>query len=462
MLVIISDLHLTDGTSGETIKEGAFRIFRNRLRDLAYDASWRVGGKYKPIESLDLLLLGDILDLLRSTRWLAEKEGMPGFARPWDDPQSRAFIRKVGAINEAVLQNNAASLNVLKNLNDGKTITLPPATRAGKPAEVDWEPDTPKRTPVEVRLHYMVGNHDWFYHLPGVDHDQIRRKVVEAMGLSNPATEPFPHEPTESAIIQNLCTSHNVFVRHGDIFDPYSYEKTAGRDASSLSDAIVVELVNRFPAEVELRMGNELPQACLDGLKELDNVRPMLLVPVWINSLLRRTCNNRNQIKKVEDIWDELADHFLEIRFVRARDTLSPFDNVDRLALALKFSKGVSLQVISGLMNWFRSGVDSEAVTYYDFACQESAFENRMAQFIVHGHTHHYELVPLDSTLVDGKPFNQMYFNAGTWRPVHELAKVIPKEEEFMNYHVMSYLTFFKDDERGGRPFETWSGALGV
>jgi hypothetical protein len=54
-----------------------------------------------------------------------------------------------------------------------------------------------------------------------------------------------------------------------------------------------------------------------------------------------------------------------------------------------------------------------------------------------------------------------MYLNAGAWRPVHELAKVNPKEEEFMSYHVMSYLAFFKDDERRGRPFETWSGTLG-
>ena len=462
MLVIISDLHLTDGTSGETIKEGAFRIFRNRLRDLAYDASWRADGRYKPIETLDLLLLGDILDLLRSICWLAEAEGAPGFARPWDDPQSQPFIDKISAINDAILHNNAASLSVLKNLNDGKTMTIPPATRAGKPAKVDWEPDAPKRAPVEVRLHYMVGNHDWFYHLPGAAYHQIRQKVVEAMGLSNPPTEPFPHEPAESTTIQTLCAFHQVFVRHGDIYDPYSYEEKAGRDAPSLSDAIVVELVNRFPSEVALRMGHELPQACLAGLKELDNVRPMFVAPIWINSLLRRTCDNPAQIRKVKDIWDELADHFLEIPFVRERDTLSPFDDVDRLALALKFSKGVSLRVISGLMGWLEGEADSEAATYYRFAIKESAFENRTAQFIVHGHTHHYELVPLDSTQVNGKPFNQMYLNAGTWRPVHELARVNPKEEEFMGYHVMSYLAFFKDDERGGRPFETWSGVLGV
>ena len=117
MLVIISDLHLTDGTSGETIKEGAFRVFRNRLYDLAYDASWRADGKYNPIETIDLILLGDILDPLRSTRWLAEEDSISSLARPWDDPQSQPFIDKVRAITEAILQNNAASLNILYSIS---------------------------------------------------------------------------------------------------------------------------------------------------------------------------------------------------------------------------------------------------------------------------------------------------------------------------------------------------------
>jgi len=79
MLVIISDLHLTDGTSGETIRPGAFRTFRESLRALAYDASWRDEKKYSPIDGIDLVLLGDILDVIRSTRWCAAGAGV----RPW-------------------------------------------------------------------------------------------------------------------------------------------------------------------------------------------------------------------------------------------------------------------------------------------------------------------------------------------------------------------------------------------
>ena len=57
MLVIISDLHLTDGTSGATISAGAFEVFAERLQDLACAASYRADGSYRPIEQLDVLLL---------------------------------------------------------------------------------------------------------------------------------------------------------------------------------------------------------------------------------------------------------------------------------------------------------------------------------------------------------------------------------------------------------------------
>jgi hypothetical protein len=264
MLVIISDLHLTDGSSGETIKEGAFKVFRTRLYDMAYDASWRDDGKYKPVEELDIVLLGDILDVIRSTQWLAAKRGESGYVRPWDDPQSEVFIDKIQAITQKILQHNSRSLNILKELDNGETITIPPATANGEPARVGWEPDSPGRVPVKVRLHYMVGNHDWFYHLPGPAYNAIRQTIVEAMGLTNSAGAPFPHDPSESPVLQNIYQQHRVFARHGDILDSYNYE--GDRNASSLGDAVVVDLLNRFSYKVMNRLAPELPELCVAGL----------------------------------------------------------------------------------------------------------------------------------------------------------------------------------------------------
>jgi UDP-2,3-diacylglucosamine pyrophosphatase LpxH len=458
MLVIISDLHLTDGTSGETIKTGAFRVFRSRLRDLAYDASWRADGKYRPIESLDVVLLGDILDVIRSSRWLDENQN--GRVRPWDDPQSQSFVDKVATINQAILQQNASSLAVLKGLDDGETITIPPATANNEPANVRWEPDSPGRVPVKVRLHYLVGNHDWFYHLPGPAYDTIRQSVVEAIGLSTPANRPFPHDPAESPTLMDMFRQHRVFARHGDIFDPYNYD--GRRDAASLGDAVVIELLNRFANEVTNRLGEELPPACLAGLREIDNVRPNLLVPVWLNSLIQRTVWDSDLADNLKQVWDDLADEFINLPFVRKHDTANLFDSVDTLEWALKFSKGISIQQASRVVTWIQEKLMGGQISAYKNAITEPAFKDRSTRFIVHGHTHHQEVVPLDiyQSNLRSRAVQQLYFNSGTWRQVHELARFRPSQQEFLGYHVMTYLAFFKDDERRGRPFEAWSGGL--
>ena len=54
MLVIISDLHLTDGTVGATLPRGAFEIFAQQLREMALRAGWRGDNTYLPIEQIDL------------------------------------------------------------------------------------------------------------------------------------------------------------------------------------------------------------------------------------------------------------------------------------------------------------------------------------------------------------------------------------------------------------------------
>lgn len=82
-------------------------------------------------------------------------------------------------------------------------------------------------------------------------------------------------------------------------------------------------------------------------------------------------------------------------------------------------------------------------------------------KFVVFGHTHHHEIVALDDPIHDGKPVEQIYVNSGTWRAVHELAQAHPGKHRFLGFHVMTYLAFFKDDERKRRGSETWSGALG-
>src|SRR5215469_3848553 len=445
MLVIISDLHLTDGTSGETIRPGAFRAFRETLRELAYDASWRNEKTYSPVDGIDLVLLGDILDVVRSTRWCAA----PAEVRPWGDQNDARFSDMVARITEDVIRNNQQSLSILRSLHNPEILSLPPAAENGG---VMVKP--PHRVPVPVRIHYLVGNHDWFFHLKGPAHDVIRKMIVDAIGLENSPNLPFPHEPFESQAIEKVYRDHRVFARHGDIFDPTNYEHS--RDASSLGDAIVIELLDKFGVVVRQRLGSRLPDACDTGLKEIDNIRPLSIIPIWVDGLLDKTCTPA-LAEEVKKIWNELVHEFLGLDFVKAR----PFGSSLLIKLGFKISSELPMSGLSDVAAWFSSKFGGgRTESFYPYAMQEKSFVEGWAKFIVYGHTHHYEIVPLQSLLEGNAVTNQIYINSGTWRPVHELARFHPGQKHFVGYHVMSYLAFFKGDERKGRAFESWTGAL--
>ena len=68
-----------------------------------------------------------------------------------------------------------------------------------------------------------------------------------------------------------------------------------------------------------------------------------------------------------------------------------------------------------------------------------------------------FHWIPIPGT---PKPTNQIYLNSGTWHTYFDLAVYKPEEQKFVPYQVLTYLTFYKDNERGGRRFEAWSGTF--
>jgi UDP-2,3-diacylglucosamine pyrophosphatase LpxH len=455
MLVIISDLHLTDGTSGTTINADAFNIFRERLRGLARAASDRkVNDKefYQPIEEIHLLLLGDILDVIRSSRWLQND------VRPWDNATSEVFINKVREITDAIRDNNQQALGVFHGLKH-QGIEIP----ANKP-------DTGEKATVRVFIYYMVGNHDWFYHLPGSEFNQIRLDIIETLGLANDPSEVFPHDTKESTTILDVCRRHNVFARHGDIFDTDNYEPS-DRNKSSLGDAVVIELVDRFAFEVEQQLKHKIAEGRTDvweGLREIDNVRPVYLVPKWVDGLLKRNADAKEVTDQVREIWNRVVNDFLKIKFVkRHRSTLK---------WGLRLFEGMSFRDLGKIIPWGENLLTSFGSifprfnkllcrwglsdSYYPYALGEKSFHQEEISYIVYGHTHRHEIVPLRTGKASDGNQSVVYINSGTWRAVYEQDRYRPKDEEFFGYHVMTYLAFFENDERKGKAFETWSGSL--
>jgi UDP-2,3-diacylglucosamine pyrophosphatase LpxH len=442
MLVIISDLHLTDGTSDQTLSPEVFFLFAERVREMASRAAWRADGKFRPLERIDVILLGDILDIIRSRRWIESA------VRPWHDPSWADTQAVFSAVVDGILAHNAEGLAVFRALATQGTVCLAPG------------PSGNEAYRVPVRLHYMVGNHDWPLHLPGSAYDALRQQVAHHLGLANNPTLPFAHDPYESDPILDVLRAHRTFARHGDIYDPLNFSED--RDVSSLGDALNVEVIGRFLHAVEQELAGELPSLVIANLNEIDNVRPVPMVPIFIDGLLERACPSAALRKRVKQIWDKLVDEFLALDLVRRRDTWLPFDVVDGLSAVLRFSGHLGFGWSTKVGGFLQSLRGAASDSYYSHALVEQDFRNRRARHIVYGHTHAAEMIPLDASYADGFVLNQVYFNSGTWRRVQRSTVAAPQEQEFIPSESLAISAFFQADERAGRSFETWSGTLGI
>jgi hypothetical protein len=446
MLVILSDLHLNDGSCGAILAPGAMDLLSDRLCDLAWRASWRADGCYQPIDRIDLVLLGDILDITGSQRWLA------GDARPWSDVQSHAVSETTAAIVDEILRKNVDCIRSLRALATEATISLPPGTAAGQPVPEAEE------LPVAVYSHYMVGNRDWPLHLCGTQYDVIRHKVSHHLGLVTPHNKPFAHESCECDELHEALRRHRVLARHGDIFDPISFADE--RDAASLGDAIAIELIGNFLGHIEEQIAADLPPAAAAALAEIDQIRPILLIPAWMEGMLERTGCSLAQRNAIKRIWDYIVEQLLHLEIVRKCSSASSVDLIDGLAAALKFSRRDSADWTGRTLAWLAGLRGASTMSYAIHAMAEADFRNRRARHIVYGHTHTHEIIPLDASHADGYVLNQTYFNAGTWRRVYRPTQAISGCHEFIAADCFSLLAFYQADERSGRSHETWCGTL--
>ena len=121
---------------------------------------------------------------------------------------------------------------------------------------------------------------------------------------------------------------------------------------------------------------------------------------------------------------------------------------VNKLKLAIRMTNRFSFRTIDEIVVWARKIFRSEEITFARFALKEETFLDRSARFMVYRHTHHYEIIPLDS------------IRTMTWHTSLDLAINKPDEQKFVPCQVLNYLTFCKNGERLDRCFETWSGTF--
>jgi UDP-2,3-diacylglucosamine pyrophosphatase LpxH len=429
MLVILSDVHLTDGTSGTTINPAAFNKFRLVLQDVIGDNPKEYG-----LEKVHLLLLGDIFDVIRSSLWLRQdNQDIPAPVRPWSPPTARDRGQRTlqdytEEIVAKIIQQNGDVIGYLQKF-----------------AQFCASRD------VDMEISYIVGNHDWLINRYPSTRLAIA-KFLKMPDWERYAEHPFP--------IYQEFPDYGVMARHGDYYDPLNY--SGNRDASSLGDALVIDLLNHFPQDVKTSLGLSDDDPLYLKLKEIDNVRPLLEIPAWIEGVCRHYAPASEG--QVHAIWNSLAEQFFQIPFVqdfvRANRVLGTL-----LRTALQVTSGLSfgwlMTLLAGktIRRWYQKTDDLKP-----FAFKEQALQADRARYVVYGHTHTAQQIPLDIAGNEtNKPdLQKVYFNSGTWRKVFEHTAYDWRNCEFIGWYVLTFLVFYLPQEKEEeRNYEVWSASLG-
>ncbi|MCK9375292.1 MAG: hypothetical protein M0P73_03975 [Syntrophobacterales bacterium] len=445
MLVFISDLHFVDGSAGEhNPPVEAFEYFFEDLVSIA-------GKDSNQIKEIKIILLGDVFDLLRTEKWFKFDED----ERPWGYNEAK-IEDHANEILSGILAKNSQPFRTLrdgiKNLKG----------RCQRFAQCRLES--------EPRLFYIPGNHDRLVN----KYSSLRVEVCKCLGIPrdwhSPA-DPFPHTHED--------LRYGVFARHGHEFDIFNYESGASYtlpdyERVPIGDPITTELVARLPYEADLYLqGQGLSEAERQPIKarlqEIENVRPLAATIEW---LLYRLQQEEEPVVKeaIESAINKSIVLFEQLNYVHLwyeRHDLSanPIDEADKIQTFLFLLKRLKLSVLDELFHLVDRVKGAGFFLKDDLreaAPQELPRLDPRFRYVVYGHTHEPLVAALrsDPPLAgDLRPLEKVYLNTGTWRARYYQAS---EDNSFMSWKNMTYVIFYREDERTGRmaDFETWTGTL--
>lgn len=362
---VVSDVHLNNhpfdrATHSENPRRRNFREFLSQLNDGLTDN-----------DQVLLVLNGDILDITGS--WFED-------VMPWD-PEPEKVETLVNKIVGEIVENNAAAFAELRRL-----IEHPHA-----------------------EIIFIFGNHDGQLQTYPSSHAVVRRGITEdeAMHARIRFAPSFASEELE------------LYIEHGHMFDPFNH---AQGSHPPLGDVINILIVNRFVDMAVDRLrangySEELVNQLHQRLHDIEYLRPLALVPVWIQTMIthyRKHPDNDGKAETVDVILMDVVRRILHdplmIQFmVRQLKLPRPL-----LTLVIKALLGMPavLPVISFITSKI---VRRTHNNQYQYKMAQRLHQEKGYRLITFGHTHIPGVLPLSK--------NAYYFNTGSWKPVINLFK---------------------------------------
>lgn len=468
MLVIVSDLHFCDGSAyPNKVEAGAFRMLLAEVGDLA--ASCKA-------DAVDLVLLGDVVDLLRTTAWLE----VPLDERPWGlvDALDR------GPQSPAVLAHAHGVLANVATVNEEALTALTAETVEGV------GPDGVEQS-IPLRRFYMPGNHDRLC----LHDDALFSHTLSVLGALPVGTDLH----RDSTLHTLVHPDYGLLARHGHEWDPWNFERYETRKTPSqyhpadylptpLGDPITTELVASLPYRIRRELtatglfepasdphGPAILAAIVSRLQRIEDVRPTIAAFRWAAYEVARwhrklsDANASTQANALSAALNksvhEAAAEFLELPFYKEwRSRHGWLGNwANRFHALLELLTVADLSRVSDFVErvekigaWLEGVLDhhdpyAEGARLDDLAAAGA----RGMRYVVYGHTHEPRQVALRATTTQ-----DLYLNSGTWR-----GRQFETAEggTFVGWEQCTWLAFYKASEppthgRTGPAFESWTG----
>lgn len=437
MLVILSDVHLTDESTAVNVHGTAFSgVLSPEILSVA---------SRKDAKEIHVVLLGDIFDLVRTDYWVKLKRE----ERPWN-----------GDLSDDTGMNRHPNLEQhYQNVLD--QIICTPSSKQFFETLDSLKPQIKKLSGVEIplKITYVVGNHDRaFNNFPSLQQNiRSQFKNIDDFDLANHAR----------------LEDYGVLARHGHEWDVnnYGYEffrkvlhKKAKVDrfdklcyeVQTIGEVITAELMSGLiyrineSSEITDRLGDCIKHTNpVKQLMQINNIRPMTDVLLWLEWFGRNALDKKTKAALMEKLKDSLREA-LNTQLSKMWDKLIPEiwilkgDLTDRLEQVVEFIGNKDFDELKRGVDFYKFfhklfGRDSD--DFMKGAEQEwkSGLPPEI-QYIVYGHTHEHKHSCFEGN-VDGNV--KMYINTGTYLPLIQCAC----KNGFSSAHQMTIALFYRPDE---------------
>ncbi len=453
MIILVSDLHLMDGTAGRHQLET--ELFKGTFVELGRQAMDAVKHLHEKDKDIKIVLLGDIFDVIRTERWFLDQSEnklieVPLSVRPWGDSGDKETELIAVDILRNIIKMNKEILSIL----------------SGR----EWEKSGFPKKPEVI---YIPGNHDRLCNL----YSSMRKMVIEELDMEGLSSKDlFPN--------YYLDEDHGLLARHGHEWDPFNFEgeleDTQSYMQIPIGDVIAAEIASKLPIVVgkklkEINMPEEDINQICNNFRNLFDVRPMSAIIPWLSFQVKRYKKYGISVQDaINSAFKQVGEEFMGIPFVKEwikkHDRFwHPLDNGDKVQLLGSLLKTFDISNLEWKLKLYEK-LDTVKELWSDNEYLAGAIKDLKAlpgtfQYVLYGHTHEPYKKSID-IIKESRQSNQkerVYLNTGTWRPCYHQSL---KETGFSEWKNMTYTIIYKPGEMFAGSvvknpvFEYWTGTL--